>query len=180
MRYLAAATVLACALGAFNLVLVMGVIRRLRAMTTAHPDGPTAGGVRVTLRPGEAPAEFTATTVDGERVTREGMAGNLIGFFSPDCPACTERLPEFVSYAEAIGGRQRALAVLIGEPGELIGLRRALDGTARTVIEPVFGEVATAFSVIGYLAVCLLGEDGLVRHAGTDLRTFPARPKALV
>jgi hypothetical protein len=173
VRYLAAATVFACILGALNLVLIMGVIRRLRTLTAAPPGHAPS----VTLRPGESPAPFTATTIDDDIVTRDSIAGNLVGFFSPGCPACTDRLPEFVAYAEAVGGRRRALAVLIGEPEELADLAEQLNGVARLVIEPTFGEVATAFSTVGYPALCLIGEDSRVLHSGTDFVTFPPAGK---
>jgi hypothetical protein len=149
-----------------NLVLILGVIRRLR--------GPAPGPApKVTLASGESPAEFTATTLDGETITREGLAGSLVGFFSPDCPACAERLPEFVKYAEALGGRDRAFAILIGEPEELTGLAERLDGVARLLTEPDFGPVAEAFAVKGYPAICLLDSHGVVAHSGTDLVRFP-------
>ncbi|GAA1539646.1 TlpA family protein [Dactylosporangium maewongense] len=169
MPYLAAATVLACLLGAFNLLLTLGIVRRLRAMTGAT----AAHAPQVVASPGETPEPFQATTVDGEEL--RGTPSGLVGFFSPDCPACTERLPEFVAYATAVG-RQRVLAVLIGEPHELGGLTADLRDVARVTTEPVFGPVATAFAVTGYPAVALLDDTGAVTHSGTDFRSFPRVP----
>lgn len=169
MSYLAAVSVLACVLGALNLVLVMGVIKRLREMTQ-----PTATErPQVTIRPGEKPEPFTAEAVDGEVIDAGGLTNTLVGFLSPDCPACHERLPQFLAYARAVGGRERTLAVLIGAPSELDELAAQVRPVARVVMEPSFGPVATAFSATGYPAVVLLDGAGVVSHSGTSFVTFP-------
>lgn len=149
MSYVAAASVLACVLGALNLVLVMGVIKRLREMT----QSTVTERPQVTIRPGEKPEPFTAEAIDGEVIDAGGLANTLVGFLTPDCPACTERLPQFLAYAQAVGGRDR------------------------TVVEPSFGPVATAFSTAGYPAVVLLDGAGVVSHSGTSFVTFPKAAK---
>lgn len=168
MPYLAAASVLAIVLSLLNLVLVMGVIKRLRDM--AQPS--TGEGPRVTLRPGERPDPFTAEAVDGTVIDAGGLAGSLVGFLSPDCSACQERLPQFVAYAEALG-RDRTVAVLIGAPEELTDLAARVRPVARVVIEPSYGPVATAFSTTGYPALALLDRDGVVSHSGVSFAAFP-------
>jgi hypothetical protein len=168
MSYLAAATVLACALGVLNLVLVMGVVKRLREMAQSAP----AGGPRVTIEPGDKPAPFAVEAVDGVVIDSDGLANTLVGFLSPDCDACKERLPQFLAYAEAVG-RERTVAVLIGTPDELTDLAAQVRPVARVVMEPSYGPVATAFSTTGYPAVVLLDGTGVVSYSGTSFRTFP-------
>jgi hypothetical protein len=173
MSYVAAASVLACVLGALNLVLVMGVIKRLREMA----QSTVTERPRVTIRPGEKPEPFTAEVVDGTVIDADGLANTLVGFLTPDCPACTERLPEFLAYAQAIGGLDRTVAVLIGAPDELGDLAAQVRPVARVVMEPSFGPVATAFSIVGYPAVILLDGAGVVSHSGTSFVTFPKAAK---
>jgi hypothetical protein len=168
MSYPAAASVLACVLGVLNLVLVMGVIKRLRDLAQSAPiDRP-----KVTIGPGERPEPFAVEAVDGTVIDAAGLAGSLIGFLSPDCSACHERLPQFLAYAEAMG-RDRTVAVLVGTPDELADLALQVRPLARVVMEPTSGPVATAFSTIGYPAVALLDGDGAVSHSGTSFATFP-------
>src|SRR6188768_2816837 len=92
---LAAATTFAIVLGLLNLLLLLGVIKRLRDQT-ATPAPPLA---QVMLPAGQAPGDFSVSTVDGETLTREDLSGHLVGFFTSGCPACTERLPEFATRA---------------------------------------------------------------------------------
>ncbi|GHJ43349.1 hypothetical protein Cs7R123_06910 [Catellatospora sp. TT07R-123] len=169
MSYVAVASVLACVVGALNLVLVMGVIKRLREMSPS----PTAEPPRVTLLPGDRPGPFTAEATDGEVIDAAGLTDSLVGFLSPDCSACKDQLPQFLAYAQAMGGRERTVAVLIGSPEELRDLAAQVGPVARVVMEPPFGPVATAFSTRGYPAVVLLDGAGTVSHSGATFATFP-------
>jgi hypothetical protein len=126
------------------------------------------------MEAGESPGEFEATTLDGEPLSRADLAGSLVGFFTPTCAPCLERIPEFVAYATASGlPRHDVLAVLVGTGEETAEIAERLDEVARLVIEPVQGPVGSAFSVIGYPAVCLLDDRGWVRVSGGDLTAFP-------
>lgn len=169
MSYLAAVSVLACVLGLLNLVLVLGVIKRLRESAQSAPiDSP-----KVTIGPGDKPEPFAVEAADGSVVDSDGLAGALVGFLSPDCDACHERLPQFLAYAEAVG-RDRTIAVLVGTPDEVAEMAARIRPVARVVMEPSYGPMATAFSTIGYPAVVLLDSTGAVAHSGTSFATFPA------
>jgi hypothetical protein len=175
MVYVVAAMVLVGSVSALNLVLTFGVIRRLREHTTLLSGG---GGARrqprMMIEPGESPAEFTAATRDGEPLSRADVTGALVGFFTPTCGPCLERIPEFAAYATASGmARDEVLAVLVGTPEETAEVAAQLGGVARLAVEPVQGPVNSAFSVIGYPAVCLLDDHGRVRASGADFSTFP-------
>jgi hypothetical protein len=132
IRVFTAATVFAVVLTLANLLLLLGVIRRLRELSTASHDD---------------------------------LAGNLVGFFTPGCPACVERLPEFISHARQKTPDQ-TVAVLVGEPEELTEMiePRAVAGV---VLEPPQGPVAQAFEVKGFPALALLDASG----------TLPMRPR---
>jgi thiol-disulfide isomerase/thioredoxin len=174
MAYVVAALVLVGSVGALNLVLTFGVIKRLREHTALLSGGGPRRQPRMMIEPGESPAEFDATTRDGVPVARADVTGSLVGFFTSTCGPCLERIPQFASYAEASGlPRDSVLAVLVGTPEETAGIAEQLGGVARLVVEPTQGPVGTAFSVIGYPAVCLLDDRGWVRSSGADLSTFP-------
>jgi hypothetical protein len=177
MTYLAAAVVLVGAVSAVNLVLVLAVVRRLREGAgepgPGHPRGPAP---RPVLPPGARPGPFQTATDDGEPVGSEPLAGCLVGFFTPQCPLCHERLPDFVAYARRAGLRRTAvLAVLVGEPEQTAALRDDLAPVARIVHEPHGGgPLYRAFAVTGLPAYCLLDADGVIVASGTDLAGFPA------
>src|SRR3954471_4137874 len=117
-------TVLVGLLGALNLFLTVGVIRRLRKHTELLGNRPagTAAGPKVMLTAGERATPFQAVTVDGEPITEERLSGDpvLVGAFAQGCSSCEERRPDFVSYARSFpGGRDRVFAVLVGEGDEV-------------------------------------------------------------
>lgn len=81
MPYLAAAVVLIGLLCVLNLLLTVGLIRRLREQGPGRPGNaapPTA------LGPGSRIGDFTTRTTGGEPVSHEDLTG-LVGFFSAGC-----------------------------------------------------------------------------------------------
>lgn len=94
----------------------------------------------------------------------------LVGFFSPTCGPCQERLPEFIARARrAPAGR--TLAVVVGDgSADMVAL---LTGVASTVVEPRGGELSTAFGVKGFPAFALVGDGGRIEASGSDLAAIP-------
>lgn len=168
MAILTAGTVFAVLLTLANLLLLLGVIRRLREPAATG----AAGGAIVMARTGSRPSPFTASAWDGAAVGEGDLAGKLVGFFTPGCAACVERLPEFISHARG-KTPDEVVAVLVGEPDELTGMIGRLDGVARVIVEPPQGPVAEAFEIKGFPAVALLDSAGVIAFAGTDFRGFP-------
>ncbi|MFI1829347.1 TlpA family protein disulfide reductase [Streptomyces sp. NPDC020412] len=148
MAVLTAAVVLVGMLCVLDLLLTIGVIKKLREY---GPAGPTrAPGPGMTpLSPGKELPAFTAVTVDGETVDRSSLPGEaLIAFLSPNCAPCRAELPELVAYAAAEpGGRNHTLAVVVGEPEECERFVRELSPVARVVVEPKGGPVCAALRV---------------------------------
>jgi hypothetical protein len=175
MSYLTAAVVLVGAISVLNLVLMFGVIQRLRDLASA----PSTSGRSVPptlLQAGAVPGPFEAVTDEGEPVTLKSVMGGMVGFFTPQCGACRERLPDFVAYATQGGyDRGQVLAVLLGDPEEVAAMRAELAPVARIVREPHGGaDVHRAFAVYGLPAYCLLDGNGVVVASGADLIDFPA------
>ncbi|WP_103355662.1 TlpA family protein [Amycolatopsis sp. CA-128772] len=133
MPFVVAALVLLGLLCLLNLLLTVGILRRMRAQPAA--------GTPFALRPGSAVGEFTATTTDGEPLTAATLDGTL-AFFSADCPACHDSLPDFLAYARE-QGRDNVFAVFGGDDPDTV---RALAEVAHVVAADLDGgPVAAAF-----------------------------------
>jgi len=184
MAFLAAAVTVVGALGVVNLIFSLGVIRRLREHTEILDRLAAGGGAQgdsVMLPPGETVGDFVATTVDGEQLSREELADTtLVGFFSPDCEPCKERLPQFVDYAEHHqGGRRQVLAVVVADDEDGAGpVVAELASVARVVREVGAGPVPRAFGVHGFPAFALVESGGVVRASGYELSAL-AGPAAV-
>ncbi|QXE38752.1 hypothetical protein KQY30_35645 [Streptomyces sp. GMY02] len=148
MPLLVALVVLVGALCVLDLVLTVGVIKRLREHTellTAPPPEPA-----VTV--GERVGEFAATTVGGSPLGPQDFAGEtLVAFFSPTCKPCNEKLPDFLRYARTpVAGEQSPVAVVVGEPAQANDFASRLAPVARVVVERPGGAMGTAFKADMY------------------------------
>jgi hypothetical protein len=174
MPVLVAAVVAVGMLGLVNLLFCLGVIRRLREHTEildklgSRPAG--AAPRAAMLEAGRMVAEFDARTVDGERVSRDGLAGTtLVGAFAPGCPACEARLGQFIDLAARHpGGRSRSLAIVAGPEDGAAWYVERLRASVRVIREPAGGPVARAFAVGGFPAFALVHEHR-VRASGFEV-----------
>lgn len=159
---LTAVVVLFSGVTVLNLVLTVGLVRRMR-QDHAHGDH-AAGPAQSGLQPG-APAPLLSTADAGEdrRV--------LLAFFSTDCSACPEHLPGFRDAATAFGGA--VLAVLSGRAQKYGFYESELDGAAELRYErgetPMgSGPTISAFGVRTWPSYFLLDADGTVTAVGLD------------
>jgi thiol-disulfide isomerase/thioredoxin len=176
MPYLIAAVIVVGALCVLDLLLTLGVIRRLREHTELLSRRPTETGTsNAIIAAGQTPGAFAAEDTDGLSVRHDdGRAPQLVGFFSPDCPACRELLPKFVEHAARYpGGRPQVLAVVTGSGPGVDDLAGQLTGVARVVVEEAGGPVSAAFQVTGSPAWCVLDEHGVVQDGGLGFDRLP-------
>ncbi len=176
MAFLVASVVLVGALGVVNLLFSFGVIRRLREHTEILNQ---FGGQphSVILEPGQTVADFAATTVDGGPVSVNTVDGpTLVGFFTPGCTPCQTKLPSFIEHArQHPGGRERVLAVIVGENDEdTAPYVTDLNGTAHVVRDVDGGLVHKAFGVQGFPAFALIDLGGVVLASGSDVSDMSA------
>jgi hypothetical protein len=75
MPYLIAGVLVAVTLTVLNLVLTVGVIRRVREHATLLSPRSGSGVPDIMLGVGGTPDAFTARTTDGELVSRETLVG---------------------------------------------------------------------------------------------------------
>lgn len=170
MSYLVAAVVVLAVLVLIDLVLTLGVVRRLREHATLLAAGPRGPAVLQVMRPaGELVDDVKATTVDGDVVSMPPLDGPVVvGFFSRECRTCTERLPEFLAFAAGLpAGTARPVVVAVGDdPADLVEAARPV---ARVVTEPIDGPVSTAFGVTALPALCVLGPTGRILASGPEM-----------
>ncbi len=182
MAYLAGAMVVFGLLTLLNVALTVGVIRRLREHTAALAALPAGGGDvggDVALSAGSTVGAFTAVDNQGVPVSLSTLGTRpLVGFFSPSCGPCKERMPEFIEYAGTRpGGRHGILAVAVGTPEETADMVERLGAVATVVIEPDQGPVQKAFAVSGFPAVVLV-EDGRVAASHFNIAPVTDRDTA--
>jgi hypothetical protein len=175
MPYLVAAVVVVGVLCVIDLLLTLGVIRRLREHTellSAQAGASMPESAMITA--GQKPDAFAAIDLDGQPVEQDSTAPRLVGFLSTTCQACIERLPTFVDHAARFpGGRPQVLAIVVGSPPDTDGFTRDLAGAARVVVEEPGGRIATAFQVTGYPSWCALDEHGVVQDSGLGFDRLP-------
>ncbi|MEV4395610.1 TlpA disulfide reductase family protein [Nonomuraea sp. NPDC049607] len=175
MSMLVTGMILVGALCLFDLVLTLGVVRRLREHTDqlqsllSHGDR-SPGRVRGSV------GDFLATTVDGEPVSRDLLTGEtLVAFFSPGCTTCRETLPEFVEFARGLpGGRRQVLAVLAGDREDSDEMVRTLTPVARVAVEEFDGELSRAFAVDGFPAHYVVDSTGALLATAPDVALLRA------
>ncbi|MEU4475156.1 hypothetical protein [Micromonospora sp. NPDC023888] len=158
MPILVAALVLVGLLCALDLILTLGVVQRLRkhGALLAEVVSPSPD-----LEVGQEIGEFETTTVAGEPVTPGLLgSGTLVGFFSPTCGPCKDKLPAFVSHVRGLpAGQGTPLAVVIGEPDQATDFLTKLTPVARVVVERGDGPVSQAFGVRAYPTLLRVDRD---------------------
>ncbi|MCO6007795.1 TlpA family protein disulfide reductase [Actinoallomurus purpureus] len=167
MPYLAAAVVLIGLLCVLNLILTLGLIRRLRGHGAAQPQH---AGPPTVLKPGSRIGDFATTTTEGEPVSHEDLIG-LVGFFSAGCEPCHDLAPRFARLATGLP----RLAVVTGDDPELVTV---LSPAARVVVEDYDGVVSCAFQNTWTPALYLIDAEQRVVATGGRLEDLPVESPA--
>ncbi|KXK58312.1 hypothetical protein AWW66_30475 [Micromonospora rosaria] len=179
MPVLVAALVLVGLIATVNLVLTLGVVKRLRE----HGELlTTLGGGPASLLAGEEVGEFATVTVDDRPLDRTSLNGEtIVGFFSPTCQPCQEKLPKFIDYARTrAGGARQALAVVVGDAEQGADFVSRLSPVARVVLETSDGPMSSAFRTRAFPTVLMVAPDDEGRLVVTDDRVALDQPSALV
>ncbi|MFB9236645.1 TlpA family protein disulfide reductase [Plantactinospora siamensis] len=160
---LAVAVVLVGALGLVNLVLMLGVIRRLREHTELL-SGRQEPAPQAMLEPGSIPGDFTSTTVDGRVLGRGDLPPmTLVAFVSPACDMCEAQIPDLLDRARSMpGGPDHVWVVVVGKGAETTPYADRFAGVATVFIEPGSGPLPLAFGIKGFPAFGLVDEHGIV------------------
>jgi hypothetical protein len=182
MAFLAAAVAVLAMITLVNVLLTVGVIRRLRehASRLELIDGPA--GLVLRSGPGTAVGEFATVTTEGEPVSLAGLGSDtVVAVLSSECAPCHELLPKFVDYAATLpGGRDRVLAVALGTEADTRELVVALGPVARVVVEDEHGAIVNAFGVRAYPSVFVIDGTGTIIASGGDIDTLRSAPKSVL
>jgi hypothetical protein len=178
MAVLTAALAVVGLLSLFNLVLMIGVIRRIREhdaqLATIAGQGLYGTPSISDMVPGQSPAVFSVRIDEGRELS--GPAGlRVVAFFSPSCSICPERVPPFIDYVSNHSiARDGVLAVI--EHNDQTAAPPYIDKLAAVaqVCSGLDGGIVTqAFKVHGYPAFALLDADGVLVATDYDPVKLP-------
>jgi hypothetical protein len=181
MLVLTAAVILVGTLCALDLLMTFGVVRRLREHTATLEDLLSRGGGAAPIGPaiagdlpgpGKEVGSFTATAVDGTRISLDLLPANHVAvFLTSDCPSCKDQVPALSSWAAA-QDRARTVVVVDGrlaDPAELVA---ALSPVATVVVESTDIPVTEAYGVHAFPSFAVV-EDGKVSYSSLDFFRLP-------
>ncbi|MFD9426861.1 MULTISPECIES: hypothetical protein [unclassified Streptomyces] len=196
MNPLAVAILAVGALALVNLVLTVGVVRRLREHSDLLERAPVPAvgmpeGMSGIAAVGTSIPSFTAGPPDSPVTDRDLADGTLVAFFSPTCAPCHDKLPGFVArYADRPEEARRVLAVVVGDSGDSHGsdehgsgasgasMAAALAAVVPAVQESYDGPVTRAFAAKAFPSCVRVGhgpDGGLVV---TEVGRWPRTPVA--
>jgi thiol-disulfide isomerase/thioredoxin len=181
MLVVIAAIVLVGVLCLLDLVLTVGVIRRLREHSVALSTMSATGRFPPSISVGDQVGRFTAISVD-DAPLRDDMltAPTLVGFFSPTCEPCKELLPAFQAFARRMpGGPDRVVAVVVADSDEADMLVSELRQVGRVVVEERSGgALSAAFGVWVYPTVLMTARERDGRLMITENKVDLGNPAA--
>lgn len=161
MAYLIAAVVFVGALCSLDLILTLGVVKRLREHSEALAAGGGSGNRPPLIEVGESIGAFSTTTLEGRTLDHELLTDEtVVAFFSTTCEPCKAKLPTFVEFSRAMShtGR-RPVAVVVDDVGEPEAFVEALGTVADVVVEHSDGALCTAFRTESYPTVLRVAPD---------------------
>lgn len=174
MSVLVAAVVVVGALCLLDLLLTLGVIRRLREHTSLLSAAGGDARPVIGLPVGELPGAFAAVLTTTGELVPDTTGLRMIAFFSASCSTCPEKVPPFMDYLSAHRmARESVLAVVANRDGAPVPYLERLAEVTRVCVGPDTGEVAGAFRVSGFPAFCLLGADGTLVASDYDPVALP-------
>ncbi|MFC0541843.1 peroxiredoxin family protein [Kutzneria chonburiensis] len=185
MAVLVASVMVLCCLCLFDLVLTLGVLRRLReheARLEKAPDYSALDNLASSLVQGSRPDPFTATTTDGGVVALDDLVdGTVVAFMSPHCKPCVAGLSSFVEHVGVLPeGRRQVIAVLMGEEVEAKPMAARLEPVAQVVVEHMNGPLAAAFKVTAMPVIFVLSGDGTVAATSYEINQLLGPMAAVV
>lgn len=160
MPFLIAAVVFVGVLSLFNLVLTLGVLRRLREHT-AELERLAGRSMLMPYDPG---------VLVGRTLPEAAAGARLVGFFDVGCSTCHERAPEFAAAA----GNQPALAVITGDAGTADDLVGVVGGGSSVITGEDAGRIAQTLGVEAFPTFLRVDTDGRIVAADTELAGLAA------
>ena len=155
-----------------NLVLTLGIARRLNTMSSTSHD-PIAEN---RLQPGDPAPAFTAETLDGQRVSLETYADQAVAFhfLSTQCEPCREVLPDLLTLAPlAWQAGVQFVFVVLDDVQNTRAFVEEYQIPSPVIVAPRLGNdytktnaFAQAYKSTSTPSYCLIDEEGLVLSTG--------------
>ena len=164
---LASSVILLWIITLLNLLLTLGVIRKVNNNQQSAQKVPfTTHG----LEAGTAAPDFTAETLDGEQVSLATYAGRSIDFhfLSAHCMPCREVLSEILELAPlAANAGVEFVFVMTDEAPQVRAFVEEFQITLPVLVAPRTGnDFATAYKIGGTPNYCLIDGQGRIVSAG--------------
>ncbi len=163
---------IAVAISLFNLLLILGIVRRMRQR------GPMIPAEYVEIESGPQPGmplpEFSVHTTAGDRADSSAFSAGrgLVAFLSVGCGACSEELPQLRSYvANQRVDPARSLVFVSGDPDGLSEYARAASAFSQVVVEEANGPLTRRFDIKAFPTVLAL-HDGRVQANAPSVSGF--------
>lgn len=157
-------------------VALLAVVLTRRGETGDTPravltDTPALRDVDPGIRKGSLARDFTATTVDGDRIRLSDLRGRpaIINFWATWCPSCLEEMPDLKALQQEIGAENlHVVAVNSGESaGDARGFLDDLDAPDFiAAMDPTLA-LTDAYGVIGLSSSVFVDKDGIIRATYT-------------
>ena len=149
-----------------NLLLTLGIIRKINNESPAQNDSFTKHG----LEEGTAAPDFTAETLDGERVSLATYAGRSTDFhfLSVHCTPCREILPELLEFAPlAANAGIEFVFVILDELPQARAFVEEFQISLPVLVAPrANNDFADLYKIGGTPNYCLIDGQGQVISAG--------------
>jgi hypothetical protein len=150
-----AVAVLALAVSLLDLLLVLGIVRRLSAQASTKSAQDASELFHMGSGPprGSRLPEFIAATVAGGTVDDTRYAGvpGCVAFVSATCTPCKAALTELEPYLRSAGiDKQHTLVVLDGDPAAESQEARRAAGFAEVVVGPDAARLIDQFGIAGF------------------------------
>ncbi|MFJ1551421.1 TlpA family protein disulfide reductase [Streptomyces sp. NPDC088246] len=161
MSFFVAAVILVGLLCTLDLLLTLGMIKRLREHTRQLASRPTDRSLRPSLVVGEEVGDFRVIAQNGEELTPDRIPdGSVVAFFSPTCEPCKEKVPMFAAHARAVPmGSRQVIAVVVGDSAEAEHFSALLAPVASVVVEGPDGALTSAFRARAFPTILEVGHD---------------------
>jgi hypothetical protein len=169
--YVVAAIVLVGIVAGLNLILTVGVIRRLREHTETLGQLSGRGGSQFLEAGTPVPPVGDVVTVEGAPVQAPTA---LVAFFSTTCDPCRDKLPLFRDHVRALAVPASGVLVVVeGAREGADDFIAELRGLAQVVVEPELGPVARTFAVDGFPIFYAVDPDGRIVVGSHDVADLP-------
>jgi hypothetical protein len=154
---------IAVAISLFNLLLILGIVRRMREM------GPMISADYLAIESGPQPGmqlpEFVARTTGGDQADRSTLSAGrgLVAFLSTGCSACRGELPQLRDYvAKQRVDPAHSFVFISGDPAGESDYATTASAFAQVVVEESDGPLARIFDIKAFPTVLAL-RDGRVQ-----------------